>query len=408
MTGKHEGTRLRTRASAQGTAPPRPRQAPGPARRALLAFLALALLLLLALTGPAAAHEIRPTIAHFSVTPDGTLRIELSMNLEAAIAGIGPDHDDTAESPAAPVYDRLRAMPPDALRTEFEAFAPTFIERLRLSFGDRPARLSVADVAIPPVGDTDLPRHSEVVLAAPLPPGAEGLAWQADRSLGAFVLRLRAPDSDEVLGATYVTAGAAAGPLPLGEARPPQWGEVFVNYLEVGFVHIVPRGLDHILFVVGLFLLSTRLGPLLWQVTAFTVAHTVTLALGTLGIVSLSPAIVEPLIALSIAWVGIENLLTDRLHRWRPVVVFGFGLLHGLGFAGVLGEIGLSTTHFVTGLVAFNIGVELGQLAVIALCFLAVGWSMRRPFYRQAVTIPGSAAIATIALYWTAERLALI
>lgn len=180
--------------------------------------------------------------------------------------------------------------------------------------------------------------------------------------------------------------------------------EVFANYLELGFLHIIPRGFDHILFVIGLFLLSPRLKALLWQVSAFTVAHTLTLALGATGVVRLPANIVEPLIALSILWVAVENLLTDKLHRWRIVVVFCFGLLHGLGFAGVLIEIGLSGAHFYAALLAFNIGVELGQLTVIALCFLAFGWAMQRPGYHRRVVAPASCAIAIIAAYWVIHR----
>jgi hydrogenase/urease accessory protein HupE len=168
----------------------------------------------------------------------------------------------------------------------------------------------------------------------------------------------------------------------------------------------VPKGLDHILFVVGLFLLSPRLRPLLWQVTSFTVAHSVTLALGILGLISLPAAIVEPLIAASIVYVGVENLMTDRLTRWRPAVVFGFGLLHGMGFAGVLAEIGLSEAWFVTGLVGFNLGVELGQICVVVVCFLAAGYWLRdRPWYRAAVTMPASIAVAATGAWWFVERL---
>ena len=177
-----------------------------------------------------------------------------------------------------------------------------------------------------------------------------------------------------------------------------------MNYVWIGFTHILPKGLDHILFVAGLFLLSPRLKPLLWQVSAFTVAHTVTIAFGTLGVVAIRPELVEPLIALSIVWIAVENIFTDRLHAWRPLVVFGFGLLHGLGFADVLREIGLPSGHFLTGLVAFNLGVEFGQLAVIALCFAAVGWAMNGQRYRRLVVIPASAAIALVALGWTIER----
>ena len=197
--------------------------------------------------------------------------------------------------------------------------------------------------------------------------------------------------------ATYPLSGDIAGTTR---------SAVFGQYLVLGFTHIVPKGLDHMLFVLGLFLLSTRLSPLLWQVTAFTLAHSITLALSMYGVIALSPAIVEPLIAASIVAVAVENLFTARLHTWRVFVVFGFGLLHGLGFAGVLTEIGLPRDEFVTGLIAFNVGVEGGQLAVIALAFLAVGyWFRNRPWYRRRVVLPLSALIALTGMYWMVERL---
>jgi hypothetical protein len=148
-----------------------------------------------------------------------------------------------------------------------------------------------------------------------------------------------------------------------------------------------------------------RLRPLLWQVTAFTLAHTVSLALATLKIVAVPAEIVEPLIAASIVYVAVENILWQKLTPWRPLVVFGFGLLHGLGFASVLGEVGLDPARFLTGLIGFNIGVELGQLAVILGAFLVVGfWFGTRPWYRRAIQIPASVAIALTGGYWFVER----
>jgi hypothetical protein len=121
--------------------------------------------------------------------------------------------------------------------------------------------------------------------------------------------------------------------------------------------------------------------------------------------VELPASIVEPLIAASIVYICVENLFHQRLTRWRPVVVFGFGLLHGLGFASVLTDIGLSPGNFVAGLVGFNIGVELGQLAVLAACFLLVGlWFQRRDWYRRVIAIPASLLIAGVASYWFVER----
>jgi len=116
---------------------------------------------------------------------------------------------------------------------------------------------------------------------------------------------------------------------------------------------------------------------------------------------------VEPLIALSIVYVAVENLFTSSLKPWRVALVFGFGLLHGLGFAGVLREVGLPRSEFVTALLTFNLGVELGQLAVIGGSFVLVGWHVgRHPRYRQLVVIPASAFIACVALYWTIARIA--
>ena len=172
-----------------------------------------------------------------------------------------------------------------------------------------------------------------------------------------------------------------------------------------GFEHIIPLGADHILFVLGLFFFSLHLGPLLWQVTAFTLAHTATLALATLGVVSVSPAVVEPLIALSIAYVGVENVLRPRLGWWRPGVVFGFGLLHGLGFASVLSDVGGETGNLVARLLGFNLGVELGQLAVIALAFVALALPFgRKPWWRSHIAVPASLAIAAVGAWWTVER----
>jgi hydrogenase/urease accessory protein HupE len=178
------------------------------------------------------------------------------------------------------------------------------------------------------------------------------------------------------------------------------------QYLVLGFEHILPKGLDHILFVLGIFLLSPAWRPVLWQVTTFTIAHSITLGLTIYGIVSLSPAIVEPLIALSITYVAIENLFTSTLKPWRIALVFAFGLLHGMGFAGVLSELGLPRSEFFTALVTFNIGVEAGQLAVIALALLAVGWWRRAEAvqYRRWVVVPASILIAVCGVYWTIVR----
>jgi hypothetical protein len=196
--------------------------------------------------------------------------------------------------------------------------------------------------------------------------------------------------------------------LPRSGAVEESTGAVFLRFVVEGFEHIIPKGLDHILFVLGLFFFSLAWRPLLAQVTAFTLAHTVTLGLATLSIITIPAAqmwLVEALIAVSIAYVAIENILRPKLGWWRVLVVFGFGLLHGLGFASVLGDLGLAQGQFILSLIAFNIGVELGQLAVIAAAFVLLALPFgRSAIYRRAVVIPGSLAIAFVGLWWAFER----
>jgi hypothetical protein len=198
---------------------------------------------------------------------------------------------------------------------------------------------------------------------------------------------------------TAPTAGAVSATGSAGDS----WS-TFFTYLHQGFVHVLPLGLDHILFVLGLFLLSRAWRPLLLQVTTFTLAHSVTLALATLGRVEVSGSIVEPVIALSIAAVALENIFHPRYTSWRLLIVFVFGLVHGLGFAGALKDLDLPASSLAVGLVGFNIGVEAAQLAVIALAFFATAWLREAARYRRFIVIPGSTLIALAGIYWAIER----
>jgi len=141
------------------------------------------------------------------------------------------------------------------------------------------------------------------------------------------------------------------------------------TYIQLGFTHILPLGLDHILFVLSIFLLSPKLSTVIWQATAFTVAHSITLALAVYGIIQPLPAIIEPIIALSIFFVAIENILVQELKPTRIGIIFLFGLVHGMGFASALTEVGLPPSDYFVSLLSFNAGVELGQLAVILMAY---------------------------------------
>lgn len=177
-------------------------------------------------------------------------------------------------------------------------------------------------------------------------------------------------------------------------------------YLGLGYKHILPLGFDHILFILSLFLLSPKLKPVLWQATAFTVAHSVTLGLAMYHVITPPAKIVEPVIALSIMYVALENIISPRLKTSRIGVVFLFGLVHGMGFAGALGQLGLPKNAYLISLVMFNVGVELGQLTVIITAyFLLARYFGDKPYYRKYIVVPLSAVIVVIAAYWTVQRL---
>jgi hydrogenase/urease accessory protein HupE len=225
-----------------------------------------------------------------------------------------------------------------------------------------------------------------------------------------FELTTVSPDAVPAVDNPAVMVGnqATTTPLPM---LPPQTTTTAATssmsawqLLSMGFRHIVPEGLDHILFVVCLFLLSPKLKPLLIQVTAFTVAHSVTLALAMTGIVLLPSRFVETIIALSIVVMAVENLYSREVKPWRWILVFMFGLIHGLGFAGSFSQLQMSDGDAIRSLLLLNIGIELGQLTVVGVCAGITFWMWRYAWYTRFVIMPISGGIAGLACWWTIER----
>ena len=365
----------------------------------------LPLLTLIVMVGPQApcwAHPLTFTDTTIVLLPDGSFQTDLICDLDALALG-APQNADDASLVAA-----LRALPPGELEERLDQLRQLFERRVRIRFDGEPAPFEVSfpDQGTPTATESAIPTMLGLTarLTGTVPAGATRLEFFASRAFSDVHLTVR----DEIRGLTtrsVLERGARSDPYSLADpVDPPTAVSIGRQYLELGFVHIVPRGPDHILFVLGLFLLGSRTRPLVWQVSAFTAAHAVTLSLAVFEIVTLPARVVEPLIALSIVYVAIENVLTGRLTPWRPAVVFGFGLLHGLGFAGVLRQLGLPGQERVLGLLTFNIGIELGQLLVIAVALASIGWCRRRPWYRARIAVPLSVAIAGVGLFWAVER----
>lgn len=299
---------------------------------------------------------------------------------------------------AAPVATDLR----DA---RLRRLALVMVDRVVLFVDGHEIRLS-AEYLPPPAQTTgnDLPPLATYRLRGRVAPDARTLRWFYGLVMDPYPLTVRRADGGETT--EWIKGSAWSNALDLSGyfRRRSRW-HVALEYLGLGYTHILPKGVDHILFVIGIFLLGTSIRPILMQVTTFTVAHSITLGLTMYGVVSLPPRVVEPMIAVSIVYVAIENLVTTELKPWRLALVFSFGLLHGMGFADALRQLGLPRSEFLTGLLTFNLGVEGGQLTVIAIASLCVSWYRQRDWYHRLIVVPVSMIIAVVGVYWTIVRI---
>jgi hypothetical protein len=346
------------------------------------------------------AHNLKFTEVRLELREDGTFRADVTCDLDALALGVDSGADSAAlaasiETLPAPERDELVGRLRDMLK-----------RRLRVRFDGEPAAF---EVLLPERGQP--PPEGRLPSALGLRARLEGAVPANAREVVFFASRAFPPVRLEIvrggarLHVQMLQRGAESTPARVRETTEGSRWATLARFLGLGFEHILPEGLDHVLFVLGLALFSRTLGPLLVQVTAFTVAHTVTLILSTYGVVQLPSRVVEPLIALSITYVAVENLLASRLGLVRVLLVFAFGLLHGLGFAGALAELGLPERDRLLALLAFNGGVELGQLAVILPAFLALGGLERAGLARRKIVVPASVAVGAVGLYWTVTRL---
>ena len=372
----------------------------------------LLILLTLLLSPSGHADVVKPALIEISAHTDGRIEVDMRVSVEALLTGINARYRNTQDAPNADEYDFYREMPAAELEQAFLPFHPTLLQNVILQADEQDVTLSLSQVEIPEPGYTQVPRNSRLVLTGRIPRDTGTLRWYYPARFGDNAVRVRQVDEAnerwhwsawqwirDDRSSELFTLDELFGERPLAET--------VLDYIIIGFEHILPAGLDHILFIIGLFLLSPRLKPLLWQVTMFTLAHSLTLGLAMTGVIALPAQIVEPLVALSIAWIGIENIRRARLENSRLIIIFLFGLLHGLGFAGVLSEFGMPRDSFLVALISFNIGVEFGQLAIILMAFVAVYAIMhRQELYRRIVVIPVSALITLTGLFWTIERVA--
>ncbi|MCW1921856.1 HupE/UreJ family protein [Luteolibacter arcticus] len=335
----------------------------------------LLLLVWLLFTGVAAAHQIAEV--SMSVALDGD-RVTAIADADAAymLPEFRGDEDEEAKDLAW-----LREQGPDGWRKIARECEAYWRDCLRVKAGDQELAwtLRVPDLekekpGFLENGDPEELPMLEVVIEATLPTGATklGVAWKEPFGVNLIVTTGEGESAETkpfVSGEEGVVAERTAAETEMKPAETSVAG-----WIKLGFIHILPKGVDHILFVLGLFLLVPKWKPLLQQTIVFTLAHSLSLAAAALGWVRFPSTPVEILIAASIAWVGIENFWAKELGKGRLILVGIFGLVHGLGFAGVLAELlpAGQPEKLPAALLGFNVGVELGQIAVLMLAFLVV------------------------------------
>ena len=382
------------------------------------------------LASAAEAHVLNITRVRVAFDDSSTFRVEIAIDLTTLIGTGGG-------------YYEMSILPPDQQAAAINTLVPRVLEEIQFHFGGQRVvpvlkswKVPVADRAT--YEDYYVGKMTVLDFEGAVPPGRPPfqlvtgelggveypLAYTCERPDRGVqrtrFLEIATQPSEPFNYDTErgeQTAAATVTPPPTGNAVLPgadmsaagrfwlvQAGTLW-RYLRLGFDHIIPDGADHILFVLGLFFFGLSWRKLLSQTTVFTVAHATTLYLSSRGLFSLPAWLVDPGIALSITFIAFENVFRPRLSVGRLVVVFFFGLVHGLGFASGLKALALPQREFLVGLLGFNFGVDAGQLFVIGLAFLFVGWMREEKWYTARVAVPASLLIGLIGAYWTVERI---
>ena len=349
------------------------------------------------------SHELSPNIINFQIDKN-RISIEFTTNLEAYLAGVDFSIlDNTNDHDNEEYYKALRKLNNSELTKIFLKNWDKFVSLFSIvsEDGTKLNNFNFSKIDTEDIDNTEVSRLSNIYFFVENQ-GMKPVTFQASRILGEIIFRQTGVEN----GVTqFLLPGEKSQVISAKNGKPLDWIDTFLDYIPVGFAHILPKGLDHILFIFGLLFLTPKFYPLLIQVSIFTLAHTITLAISSLKIIDISSAIIEPLIAASIIYVAVENFFNSSLTKYRSIIIFFFGLLHGLGFASVLSSFGLPGTNFIWALVGFNVGVEIGQLTIIlAFYTIFIYWIKTKNYYRKYISIPGSLIIALFGTFWLFER----
>lgn len=363
------------------------------------------IIVLCLITHLAHAHSIKPSIVEYRIY-DKNIELNLSINAEVFLSGIDASKFiDTANAPEVKLYDELRKLQIDELESKIRESIDTLKDSVYLNVDQKMLNLNLDKINVQDEKSKKNIRITKISFKTPVPEDGKTMTFAWKKELGSLIFRdfSMEIDNDGKASTTWLKAGEKTAPIPLAD-RTSNLVTIIFSATQQGVKHIIPGGLDHILFVLGLFFFSYKIGPLLSQVTIFTIAHSITLILGSLGYIYLPPVFVEAIIAASIVWIGLENVVRTKLNISRIGVIFCFGLLHGLGFAYMFTQMGLEGSDYLINLFSFNLGVEVGQLLVLTPFILITPILSRISWYRVVISIPASIIIALFGVKMFIER----
>lgn len=356
----------------------------------------------------AISHEIRPSIADYKIE-ENILYFDIRLNAELILSGIDASNiTDTNSSPLSATYDDLRSLTRENLKILLIESWDDIQSKINLNINEVSTKFELVDINIEANRDFEISRDSILYLKYKLDEDDEFLTFKWSEKYGPIIIReINELKKEDDLYTEYLQAGLQTDKIFIKSENTQSIFKSIINYFFLGIQHIIPKGLDHILFIVGLFFFSVTLRPLLIQVTMFTIAHSITLIFVSVSYINVNPLIVEPIIALSIAYVGIENIFKQYVKEYlRYIIIFFFGLLHGLGFALVLSDIGYQSSKLILNLISFNLGIEAAQIFIILFLYILLGIKFsNKKYYRYIFQVPVSLFIALVGIYWFFERI---
>ncbi len=354
------------------------------------------------------SHEIKPSIADFTYD-EKYLNFKIRLNAELILSNIDAStFSNTDSSSLSDIYDKFRILSKKDLEEMFQNSWSKISSNIDIKINNETKKINLIKTEVEDIKNFEISRDTHVYFRVLLDENSEQFTFRWIKNYGPIILRENNNNkSEDELVTEYLQSGIESSQFSFKENNFRKTFNSFTKFLVLGIQHIIPKGLDHILFIFGLFLFSSSLKKLISQITIFTIAHSITLIFVSLSLMKINSQIVEPIIALSIFYIGLENIFKKYIKEYlRYVVILFFGLLHGLGFALVLSDIGYRSTDLFINLVSFNIGIEVAQISIVLVLYLFIALNFaKNKNYRNLFQVPSSILISSIGLYWFFERI---